>query len=138
MNAKSQRLIYRYQNFSKVMGLLADGLTIDKPSLTEKAGIIQFYEMAFELGWKCLKDYFEIQGLDPKFPGETIKTGIRYEILSQQEDWMQVLEDRNLTVHTYDEETANEVENAIRQKYYKLLKELHTFLAQKVEEIEDA
>lgn len=135
MDSNSQRLIYRYQNFSNVMGLLADGLAIEQPSLTEKGGIIQFYEMAFESGWKCLKDYFEIQGLNTKFPRETIKTGIQYEILSQQEDWMQALEDRNLSVHTYDEETANEVENAIRKKYYKLLKSLHAFLAKKVEEI---
>ena len=34
---------------------------------------------------------------------------------------MQALEDRNLTVHTYDEDTACRVETMIREKYFPFL-----------------
>lgn len=44
------------------------------------------------------------------------------------------MEDRNLTSHAYDEETAAEIEVLIRQKYYKLLKELYTTFKQKQNE----
>lgn len=31
-------------------------------SKLEKAGIIQFFKMTFELAWKVLKDYLEVEG----------------------------------------------------------------------------
>lgn len=109
------------------MRLLDDALAISSPSITERAGIIQFYEMSFELAWKGLKDYLELQGLDPGYPRETIKTGVQLGILDDGDAWMQALTDRNLTVHTYDEKAAMAVERAIRKAYHPLLKQLATF-----------
>ena len=85
------------------MKLLEDALDIENPSIVEQAGTIQFYEMTFELAWKCLKDFFQEQGLDVKYPREVLKTGIEKEILSKGDVWMQALTDRNLTSHLYDE-----------------------------------
>lgn len=121
------RLNQRYQNFTKSLQLLKDALEIDNPSITEKAGIIQFYEMTFELAWKCLKDYFQEQGLDEKYPRGVIKTGIEKEILMDGEAWIQALNDRNLTSHLYDEHAAMEAEQAIRNTYMPLLVELNVF-----------
>ena len=42
--------------------------------------------------------------------------------------WLQALNDRNLTTHTYDEETALSVANNIQTSYFHLLKALHTWL----------
>ena len=42
--------------------------------------------------------------------------------------WLQALNDRNLTTHTYDEETAPSVANNIQTSYFPLLKALHTWL----------
>ena len=88
--------------------------------------------MAFELAWKCLKDYFEAKGLDPKYPRDTIKMAVQNEIISNGETWFKALTDRNLTVHTYDEETAVLVENAIRTEYYHLLQQVDAFLTDQV------
>lgn len=41
------------------------------------------------------------------------------------------LNDRNLTVHTYEESTAIKVEQAIRQNYAPLLRQLHDFFQAK-------
>ena len=41
---------------------------------------------------------------------------------------LQALNDRNLTTHTYDEETALSVANNIQTSYFPLLKALHTWL----------
>lgn len=49
----------RFQNFEKAILLFENGLAIKNPSLTEKAGIIQFFKINFELAWKLLKDYQE-------------------------------------------------------------------------------
>ena len=41
---------------------------------------------------------------------------------------MELLLDRNLTTHAYDEEKASEIENLIHQKYYPLLIHLYNTL----------
>ncbi len=132
------RFTQRLHNFRNVMARLEEALDITSPSDTERAGIIQFYEMAFELAWKGLKDYLQWQGLDPKSPRDTIKTGIRMDVLTDGDSWMQALTDRNLTVHTYDEEAAMAVEQSIRTTYYPLLKDLAGFFEKQAEDLEQA
>ena len=121
------RFQQRLQNFSRSLKLLEDALAIRNPSETERLGIIKSYEMCFELAWKGLKDYLESQGLDPKFPRETIKSAVQTGILVDDDAWMRALTDRNLMVHTYDEKAAMAVEKTIRESYYPLLKKLAAF-----------
>ena len=45
--------------------------------------------------------------------------------------WMNLLLDRNLTAHTYDEEKATEVEELIHERYFPLLKQLYQNLKKK-------
>lgn len=132
----STRLKQRYQNFSKSLKLLEDALEIKNPSIVEQAGIIQFYEMTFELARKCLKDFFQEQGLDVKYPRDVLKTGIEKEILSKGDVWMQALTDRNLTSHLYDEQAAIQAADAIRKSYSPLLVELNAFLKRHLENAE--
>lgn len=109
---------------------MVDALEIQSPSVIERAGIIQFYEMAFELAWKCLKDYLEVKGMDPKYPRDTIKLAVQHEIIDHGETWLKAMTDRNLTVHTYDEESAYLIDKAIREEYYPLLEHVRLFFNQ--------
>ena len=45
----------RFENFEKSFLLLKQALDIDEPSIVEKAGAIQFFEISFELSWKLMK-----------------------------------------------------------------------------------
>jgi hypothetical protein len=38
------------------MGYLERALQITSPDIVQKAGIIQFFEMSFELAWNMVKD----------------------------------------------------------------------------------
>ena len=115
----------RFHNFTKSMHYLEDALQIPDPDIVQKAGIIQFFEMSFELAWNVIKDYLEEQGfLDVKSPREALKKAFEIGILENGHDWMDLLLDRNLTAHTYDEQKATEMEQMIQNKYFPLLKEL--------------
>ena len=48
--------------------------------------------------------------------------------------WVNALQDRNLTSHTYNEKVAIDVENRIRIQYFLLLKELYEMFKSKLEE----
>ena len=122
---KEIRWKYRFDNFSKYFKVLKRSLEIEKPSEVERGGVIQFYEMSFVLAWKMIKDYLQEEGFDVKSPRTAIKQGIQIELLDDPHKWMDALEDRNLTAHTYDEETAKRVYDSIKNNYYPILKQLY-------------
>lgn len=122
----------RYENFIRSFSLLQKSLTIYNPSDIERAGIIQFFEMTFELAWKLLRDYLLEEGFNPKSPRESIKLAAQINIITDGNKWLQALMDRNLTVHTYDESKAIEIEQKIRNDYFPLLVTLNTWIAKKL------
>lgn len=67
------RWIQRFSNFEKAFLLLQDSLKTEQLSILERVGLIQFFEMTFELAWKLLKDYEETEGCIVKTPREAIK-----------------------------------------------------------------
>ena len=125
----------RFQNFEKAMGHLSGALEIEQPDLLQKAGIIQFFEMCYELAWNTLKDYFEEQGFtDIKSPRSVLKKAYEVELIAEGHEWMELLTDRNLTAHTYDDKKATEVEMLIKQKYFPLFRQLYDTLKHKSSE----
>jgi len=133
MNKEDIRWKQRFRNYEKSLNYLEDALAIKQPDVIQRAGIIQFFEMTYELAWNTLKDYLAEQGfLNLNSPRDAIKKAFEIELITDGNIWLKALEDRNLTSHTYDEETAIEVENLIRNNYYRLLKELSITLKQKI------
>jgi len=126
---KDVRWRQRFVNFEKSYKLLNQ--YINKPIETEleRAGIIQFFEISFELSWKLMKDYLEAQELSVKSPRETIKQAYQVGLIDDGYVWIDALSDRNLTVHTYDEKLAEKMVKDIVQIYYPELKKLYDKLA---------
>jgi len=124
-NLKNIRWRQRFENFEKSFLLLKSSVKMDNLSEIERAGMIQFFEMTFELSWKLLKDYLESEGTIVKSPREAIKMAIHMELIEAGDDWLQALSDGNITVHTYDETKALLVENMIRDTYFLRLEELY-------------
>ena len=89
------------QNLKRENSLLQSSLCVKAPNQLERAGIIQFYEMAFELSWKTLKDYPLEQGHETNPPRQAIKQAFQSNIIADGHLWIKALEDRNLTVHTF-------------------------------------
>ena len=126
------RWIQRFSNFERAFLLLQDSLKTEPLSILERAGLIQFFEMTFELAWKLLKDYEETEGFIVKTPREAIKQAFQSGLISNGHDWIDALQDRNLTAHTYNEETAIAVETKIRNKYFQLLEEVYAYFKNKI------
>lgn len=132
MSKEDIRWKQRFQNYEKSLKYLEDALDIQSPDIIQRAGIIQFFEMTFELAWNTMKDYLEEEGfLNLNSPRDAIKKAFEIDLIIDGHAWLKALEDRNLTSHTYDEETAAEVEDLIRNNYYHLLKEFSDVMKQK-------
>lgn len=122
----------RMVNYTKSLAHLR--ATVEKESLNEieKAGLIQFFEVAFELSWKVMKDYLITEGYDVKSPREAIKTAFDYGLISDGAKWLEALEKRNLAAHTYDESILDELEELITHTYYPMMEALRTSLEERL------
>jgi nucleotidyltransferase substrate binding protein (TIGR01987 family) len=86
--------------------------------------VIQRFEFTFELVWKSLKLYLERQGLDCGGPRSTLKKAFTEGLITSPEQadvWLQLLEDRNLASHAYDEVLAIRIYQHIVKDYAPVL-----------------
>ena len=73
-------------------------MAIKTPDVVQRAGMIQFFEMCFELSWNAIKDYLEAQGFgDLKSPRASLKKAFQIGLIDEGAVWLKGLEDRNLT-----------------------------------------
>lgn len=80
-------------------------------------GLIQRFEYTHELAWKVMKDYAEYQGYtDVRGSRDAIRKALEMNLIDDKR-WMETIEDRNLTVHNYDNEIASEIYNNIMNVY---------------------
>ena len=126
---ENKRWVQRFHNFEKTLYYLHEALQINEPDIIQKAGLIQFFELSFELAWNTMKDYLQEQGFtDIKSPRAAIKKAFEVGLIEDGHSWLKLLEDRNLTSHAYDEETVNEIEILVRNNYNPLFKKLSIVL----------
>lgn len=114
----------RFQNLEKAFSTLEKALSKSSISELERAGLIKTYELTFELAWKTLKDYLEDKAIPAKYPRETIKKAFSYELIEDGELWLEMLGNRNLMVHAYDEARAKLAQQLISDKYFQALKQV--------------
>lgn len=70
---------------------------------------IQRFEFTFELCWKTLKVFLNQQGINVQYPKDTLKEAYQKGLIDDEHSWLMMLADRNLTSHTYEENTADEL-----------------------------
>ncbi|MBR5913851.1 MAG: HI0074 family nucleotidyltransferase substrate-binding subunit [Selenomonadaceae bacterium] len=84
-------------------------------------GLIQRFELCFELAWKVMQIFLSYEGFSVNSPRSAIRKSFESEIISDVEGWINMLESRNLSTHTYDEDTARKIYKTVIEKYIFLL-----------------
>jgi nucleotidyltransferase substrate binding protein (TIGR01987 family) len=87
---------------------------------------IQRFEFTIELFWKLLKYILKSKGVEVQYPRDILKEAYKGHLINQEDQWLQMLQDRNLTTHTYDEALADQIYKRI-QTYLPIFKQtLHS------------
>ncbi len=82
--------------------------------------------MLIALSWKVLKDYLENEGYDEVQKGKkAVRQAFQDELITDAETWMEALEKRSLTSHTYNEEILQETLTFIKNDFYPLVRALY-------------
>ncbi len=124
----------RFQNFEKAIIVFKRRIADYKKNNQNEANqmsLIQAFEVLFELSWKTLKDYLANEGTIANSPKEVIRQSFQFNIIHNGEHWMEALAKRNLTTHTYDENTFNEILAFIDKDFSPIVNELYTELQKK-------
>ena len=119
----------RYSNFQKALVQLANAVEKGEYSDLERQGLIQCFEFTIELAWKTLQDLLDARGYNISGPKPVIKQSFHDGLIIDGTAWVEMLESRNITTHTYNEKVAVEISEKIMGKYYPLLDELDKQLA---------
>ncbi|MDT0647654.1 nucleotidyltransferase substrate binding protein [Zunongwangia sp. F260] len=125
----------RFHNFSKVYKQLEKFVSEKELNEMEEQGLIKAFEYTYELSWKTLQDLLKDKGyVDIIGPRPVIEQGFQDGFLDDGKGWMKMHKSRNLTSHTYNEETAKEIIIDIRSSYIGLFRDLY----QKLNEEKDS
>lgn len=94
-------------------------------TVANRDSAIKRFEFTVELAWKCIQKFLREEEIICRSPKECFKEAFKFGLIEDDPQWIAMLEDRNLTVHTYDEETAEDVYNRLPGylKYFDSLKE---------------
>ena len=86
-----------------------------------KEGLIQRFEYTHELAWSVMKEYADYQGYTQiRGSRDATRQGFKMGLFTDGEMWMDMIDSRNSTSHTYNEDTAEEIYTKIISKYYPL------------------
>ena len=128
MPAQDIRWRQRLDSYHKALMRLDDAVALMREralSDLERQGVIQAFEFTYELAWNLLKDYLEWQGITGIVGSrDTLREAFKRGLVSDGHAWMAMLQDRNRTMHTYNQQTAREIVTAIEARYITHLDEL--------------
>jgi nucleotidyltransferase substrate binding protein (TIGR01987 family) len=132
MENKDIRWKQRFQNFKKAFYQLEKAVNTPDLNELERQGLIKAFEFTYELAWTTLKDFLIEKGYTDLIGSkDTLRQAFQVGLISDGDIWMEMVKSRNLTAHTYNQETAESIEADVINQYYSLFKQL----IKKLEEI---
>lgn len=125
------KLHEKYDRFTAAVARLREALDDYKkfPLDSVRDGAIQRFEFCTELAWKTMREYLLDQGYtNINSPKEVIKQAFAFGMIDDQNAWVELLNDRNLTSHVYDEATAAAIFARIEGQYLPLFDHVTAYM----------
>lgn len=134
MSADEIRWVQRFNNYAKALAKLEQAVQhinenyaideegrIDKDDFLDdiiKEGLIQRFEYTHELAWKVVKDFLREAGNNQIFGSkDATREAFSEGLITNGDVWMDMIQSRNRTSHTYNEATADDIFLKIVKEY---------------------
>ena len=110
-----------YENFQKAYLKLKDFCSQYDGTEINAAGVIQAFEFTFEQCWKSIQKKAGAEGISVSSPKKSFEWALSNGWIESEDEsiWLKMLDDRNLTSHTYREAVARRVAESILKEYEK-------------------
>lgn len=132
---KDIRWEQRFANFNKALNKLVQAVDYIKDNFYQDGefdeamfeqgediimeGLIQRFEYTHELAWNVMKDFLKERGnIEIYGSKDATREAFSIGLIEQGKTWMEMIQSRNKTSHTYNEDTAQEIFTMILEEYY--------------------
>ncbi|KQS33841.1 nucleotidyltransferase substrate binding protein [Dyadobacter sp. Leaf189] len=124
MKEQDIRWEQRFENYKRALAKLGEAVQLDSMrelSELEKQGTIQAFEYTHELAWKVMQDFFIYQGnSEIRGSRDATRQAFSANLITDGDHWMEMIKNRNLTSHTYNEVISEEIYKNIVSEFYPL------------------
>ncbi len=132
MEKQDVRWQQRFSNYKKALAQLSKFVKSKSLNELEEQGLIQAFEYTHELAWKTLSDFITNKGTVEIFGSkDATREAFALGLVEDGEVWMEMIKSRNMTSHTYNEETTKKIIKSIKENYH----DAFVALAERLEEL---
>ena len=124
----------KYENFASALANLEDAPNQDLSNDFVQSGLINKFNLQFELSWKLLKRLLEYEGATLAASGSPraiLKEAYRFYDFIDEAAWLDMLRDRNTNVHIYDNKLAQDLIQRILNVYIPAFSQLRDGLMER-------
>ncbi len=128
----------KYENFVSALVNLEDAPNQDLNNDLVQSGLINKFNLQFELSWKLLKRLLEYEGATLAASGSPraiLKESYRFYDFIDEAAWLDMLRDRNTNVHIYDNKLAQDLIQRILNVYIPAFSQLRDGLMERYGEL---
>ena len=108
METKTEELTFHLERVKQALSTLDEVLEMPYTMIVRDASI-QRFEYTFEIAWKLFKKVAKVDGIEVTSPRQALRAAYQMGLIIDIDIWFEMLEDRNMTSHTYDQYIANKV-----------------------------
>lgn len=120
----------RFANFCQALDQLETFFQPPELNERERQGLIKAFEYCFELGWNTLRDLLLAEGNSDLIGSrDTLRLAFRVGLIRDGEAWLAMVQARNLTSHTSNRITAEQVGRQVAERYLPCFRDLRQRLA---------
>lgn len=106
-----------------------------------RTGVLGQFNLTFELAWKTLQAVLRmhsVMGAETGSPREILKLGFKVGFIDIKDEqaWLDMLKDRNQSVHIYNESDADDIVSRIFNEYISAFERFAILLNAKINEVE--
>jgi len=117
--AEDIRWIQRLDNWNRALMQLSKFMQQDELNEMEEQGLIQSFEYNHELAWKTQKDFLQDSGYSDLFGSKDVaRKAFEVGLVEDGQIWLDMVKSRNLSSHTYNQDTTDKIISAIVNHYY--------------------
>lgn len=129
-----KKLSDKFSNFTKALKRLNEANAVYKNHVDDdifQDALIKRFEFTFELAWKTLREYMAEQGYAGEVvsPKRVLSVAFCEGFIDNEEIWLSMLDDRNLSAHEYSRESSFEIAERISGKYLREFSKLSKLLS---------
>lgn len=121
-----------FESFEKSLVRFQEILA-EEENVINRDSAIQRFEFTVELAWKTLQKTLREEKIICRSPKECLQEAFKLGLIDDNEKWLDMIDDRNLTAHTYDETMAEKIYSHL-PAYLTLLDGLRETLIKKYQE----